>query len=50
MHKGMLKWVGHVERMEDERLTKKIYKRKRVKKSRGRPRLTYEKPNQTITD
>ena len=23
MHKGMLRWFGHVERMEDERLTKK---------------------------
>ena len=31
MHKGMLRWFGHVERMEDERLTKKIYNAKRVK-------------------
>ena len=43
MHKGMLRWFGHVERMEDERLTKKIYNAKACeRRSRGRPRLTYE--------
>ena len=41
MHKGMLRWFGHVERMEDERLTKKIYNAKACEsRSRGRPRLT----------
>ena len=43
MHKGMLRWFGHVERMADERLTKKIYNAKACeRRSRGRPRLTYE--------
>ena len=31
MHKGMLTWFGHVEHMEDERLTKNITMRKRMK-------------------
>ena len=40
MHKGMLRWFGHVERMEDERLTKKIYNAKACeRRSRGRPRF-----------
>ena len=42
MHKGMLRWFGHVEGMEDERLTRKIYNAKACEKSsRGRPRLIY---------
>ena len=41
MHKGMLRWFGHVERMEDERLKKKIYNAKACERRR-RPRLTYE--------
>ena len=40
MHKGMLQWFRHV---EHERLTKKIYNATACeRRSRGRPRLTYE--------
>ncbi|CAG9109123.1 unnamed protein product [Plutella xylostella] len=42
VEKGMLRWFGHVERMNDERVTKEIYRAKvsgRV--GRGRPRRTY---------
>ena len=40
MHKGML-WFEHVERMEDEILTKTIYNSKACERSRRRPRLVY---------
>ena len=42
MKKGMLRWFGHVERMNTNRLTYQIYKAEvKGKKSRGRPRLNY---------
>ena len=43
MKKNVLSWFGHVERMSDERMTKKIYDGKvSGKRGRGRPRLTFE--------
>ena len=43
MNKNMLSWFGHVERMSDEKKAKKIYDGKvSGKRSRGRPRLTFE--------
>ena len=34
-----MRWFGHLERMDDERLTKKVYKGNvRGKRGRGRPR------------
>ena len=43
MKKNMLSWFGHVERIKDERMAKKIYDRKvSGKRGRGRPRLTFE--------
>ena len=43
MKKNVLSWFGHVERMSDERIAKKIYDRKvSGKRGRGRPRLTFE--------
>ena len=43
MKKIVLSWFGHVERMSDERMAKKIYDGKVSGKSgRGRPRLTFE--------
>ena len=43
MKKNVLSWFGHVNRMSDERITKKIYDGKvSVKRGRGRPRLTFE--------
>ena len=39
----MLSWFGHVERMSDERMAKKIYDGKvSGKRGRGKPRLTFE--------
>ncbi|CAK1580205.1 unnamed protein product [Parnassius mnemosyne] len=42
IEKVMLRWFGHVERMNEERLTKKVYKAS-VNESvgRGRPRRTF---------
>ena len=41
--KNVLSWFGHVERMSDERMAKKIYNGKvSGKRGRGRPRLTFE--------
>ena len=41
--KNVLSWFGHVERMSDERMTKKIYDGKVSGKiDRGRPQLTSE--------
>ena len=43
MKKNILSWFGHVERMSDERIAKKIYNGKvSGKRGRGRPRLTFE--------
>ena len=43
MKKNVLSWFGHVERMSDERMAKKIYDGKvSGKRGRGRPRLTFE--------
>ena len=43
MKKNMLSWFGHVERMSDERMAKKIYDGKvSGKRSRWRSRLTFE--------
>ena len=43
MKKNLFSWFGHVERMNDERMAKKIYDGKvRGKRGRGRPRLTFE--------
>ena len=42
IRRGMLRWFGHVERMQDDRMTKQIYNAKVDGcRSRGRPRLTY---------
>ncbi|GFG38799.1 hypothetical protein Cfor_02811, partial [Coptotermes formosanus] len=39
-----LKWCGHMERMEEDRLPKKIYKWTQIeRKKRGRPRNTWKK-------
>ena len=41
--KNVLSWFGHVERMSDERMAKKIYDGKvNGKRGRERPRLTFE--------
>ena len=46
MKKNVLSWFGHVERMSDERMAKKIYEGKVGGEiDRGRPRLTFEKPS-----
>ena len=43
MKKNVLSWFGHVERMRDGRIAKKIYDGKvSGKRDRGRPRLTFE--------
>ena len=43
MKKNVLSLFGHVERMSDERMAKKIYAGKLSgKRGRGRPRLTFE--------
>ena len=43
MKKNELSWLGHVERIGDERMAKKIYDGKvSGKRHRGRPRLTFE--------
>ena len=43
MKKNVLSWFGHVERMSDERMAKKIYDEKVTgKRVRGRPRLIFE--------
>ena len=43
MKKNVLSWIGHVERISDERMAKKIYDEKMSGKSgRRRPRLTFE--------
>ncbi|CAK1595006.1 unnamed protein product [Parnassius mnemosyne] len=40
---GVLRWFGHVERMSEDRMVKKIYRAKvNIKRCRGRPRLTLE--------
>ncbi|XP_060809954.1 uncharacterized protein LOC132904043 [Amyelois transitella] len=42
IEKGMLRWFGHVERMNENRLTKQIYKESvEGKVGVGRPRRTY---------
>ena len=42
MKVNKLRWVGHIERMNDERLTKRIYgASKSGARRRGRPRLTW---------
>ena len=42
IEKGVLRWFGHVERMDDRRLTKKIYKENvSGTAGRGRPRRTF---------
>jgi len=42
MRKGMLRWFGYVERMDDERLTKQIYRVEvEESRSRGSPRHTF---------
>ena len=43
MKQNELSWFGHVERLSDERMAKKIYDGKvSGKRDRGRPRLTFE--------
>ena len=43
MKKNVLSWFGHVERMSDEKMAKKIYDGKMTgKRDRGRPRLNFE--------
>ena len=43
MKKNVFSWFGHVERICDERMAKKIYDGKvSGKRDRGRPRLTFE--------
>ena len=43
MKKNVLSWFGHVERISDERMAKKIYDEKvSGKRGSGRPRLTFE--------
>ena len=43
MKNNVLSWFGHVERMSDERMAKKIYDGKvSGNGGRGRPRLTFE--------
>ena len=43
MKNNMLSWFGHDERMNDERMAKKIYDGKvSGKRGTGRPRLTFE--------
>ena len=43
MKKNVLSWFGHVERMSDERMAKKIYDGKvSGKRGRRRSRLTFE--------
>ena len=40
---NVLSWFGHVERMSDERMAKKIYEGKvSGNRDKGRPRLTFE--------
>lgn len=42
IEKGMLRWFGHVERMDERRLTKRVYtKRVEGQVGRGRPRRTF---------
>jgi hypothetical protein len=41
MDRNVLMWYGHVERMEDERLVKRVYYMAKVKGSRGRPKLRW---------
>ena len=42
IEKGMLRWFGHVERMNEERWTKQIYEAKvNGNVRRGRPRRTF---------
>jgi hypothetical protein len=39
IQKNVMRWFGHVERIDDERLTKSIYKGNvRKKRERGRPK------------
>ena len=43
MKKNVLSWIGHVERVSDERMAKKNYDGKvKGKRDSGRPRLTFE--------
>lgn len=42
IEKGMLRWFGHIERMDEARVTKGIYGAKvNGRAGRGRPRRTY---------
>ena len=47
MKKNVLSWFGHVERMSDERMAKKIYD---GKIRRERPRLTYQNTISKVQD
>jgi hypothetical protein len=41
IEKNMLTWFGHVERMDERRLTNEIYEADLSNSGRGRPRLTF---------
>lgn len=42
MKKNVLSWIGHVKKMNDERMPKKIYEEKvSGKRGKRRPRLTF---------
>ena len=42
IEKGMLRWFGHIERMDERRLTKQIYEASvNGQVGKGRPRRTY---------
>ena len=42
IRRNTLRWFGHMERMDDERLTKRVYKSKvEGERVRGRPRMRW---------